>query len=65
VAVRSDGHGLGDDPLYVNNFIAWMKNSANNVAFESYFNYDPSGEENAITDGNFPNSLSAFVSDLG
>ena len=32
--------GLGDDPLYVNNFAAWMKNPANNVAYESYFNYD-------------------------
>jgi len=65
VATRSDGHGLGDDPLYVNDLVAWMKDPANNVAFESYFNYDVTGQDDAITDGNFPNSLSAFTADLG
>lgn len=65
VATRSDGHGLGDDPLYVNNFIAWMQNPVNNVAFESYFNVDVSGQDDAITDGTFPNSLAAFSSDFG
>ena len=61
----SDGHGLGDDPLYVNNFIAWMEDPANDVEFESYFDYDVTGEQNAITDSEFPNSLAAFISDLG
>jgi hypothetical protein len=69
VAIRSDGHGLGDDPLYVNNMIAWMKNRANNVAYESYFDYNTlpvGGDTNAeITGGSFPNSLAAFIADLG
>jgi len=65
VATRSDGHGLGDDPLFVSNFIAWMKDPANNVAFESYFNLDSPGQFDAITDGTFPNSLAAFISGLG
>jgi hypothetical protein len=65
LAIRSDGHGLGDDPLFVNNMVAWMQNPANNVAYESYFNIDESGESDAITDGNFPNSLTAFTADLG
>ena len=25
VAIRSDGHGLGDDPYYVNQMVAWMQ----------------------------------------
>jgi len=69
VAIRTDGHGLGDDPLYVNNMISWMKNPANKVGYASYFDYNtlPSGgDTNAeITGGSFPNSLAAFMTDLG
>jgi hypothetical protein len=69
VEVRSDGHGLGDDPLYVSNMVAWMENPGNNVAYESYFDYNtmPSGGgTNAdLTGGSFPNSLAAFVSNFG
>jgi Glycosyl hydrolase family 26 len=64
VAIRGDGHGLGDDPLFISNMVAWMTNPANNVLFESYFNFDVPGQVDAITDGNFPNSLAAFKSDL-
>jgi beta-mannanase len=63
VAIRGDGHGLGDDPAYVTNFINWMK--AHSVVFESYFNFDVTGQIDAITDGNFPKSLVAFTADLG
>jgi hypothetical protein len=65
VATRGDGHGLGDDPLFVTNFLAWMENPANDVAFESYFNFDVPGQVDAITDGSFPNSLAAFKAALG
>lgn len=69
VTIRTDGHGLGDDPLYVDNMIAWMENPANDVVAESYFDYNtiPSGgDTNAqITGGSFPNSLAAFIADLG
>jgi hypothetical protein len=66
VATRSDGHGLGDDPLFVNNFTAWMKNPANNVAYESYFDINGGGGNNsAITGGDFPGSLAAFIADSG
>ncbi|HVB90783.1 MAG TPA: glycosyl hydrolase [Acidimicrobiales bacterium] len=64
VAIRSDGHGLGDDPLFVNNMISWMKNPANNVAFESYFNFDVTGQVDAINDGNFTLSLAAFTAGM-
>jgi hypothetical protein len=59
-AIRKDGHGLGDDPLYVSNMIAWMRNPANRVIFETYFNYDGRGTNSVITDGQFPDSLRAF-----
>jgi hypothetical protein len=61
-AIRSDGHGLGDDPLYVSDMIAWMRNPANHVLYEAYFDYDGRGTNSVITDGRFPHSLAAFRS---
>jgi hypothetical protein len=63
--IRSDGHGLGDDPLYMTNMLAWMHNPANNVAFETYFDFDASGVNSDLTGGDFPNSLAAFKADIG
>jgi hypothetical protein len=67
VTIRSDGHGLGDDPLYVNNMISWM--TSNHIVYESYFDYNTlpvGGDVNAqITGGSFPNSLAAFIAALG
>ena len=57
---RSDGHGGGDDPYWVNDFTAWMK--ANNVAWASYFNFN-SGGNSILAD--YPNSLAAYRADLG
>jgi hypothetical protein len=69
VAIITNGHGLGDDPLYIDNFIAWMKNPKNDVAYESYFDYNTlpyGGNVNAdLTGGAFPQSLTAFIADLG
>jgi hypothetical protein len=57
---RSDGHGGGDDPTFINSFSTWLK--ANNVAWASYFNFNSGG--NSIL-SNYPNSLAAFQADLG
>jgi beta-mannanase len=65
VTIRSDGQGLGDDPLYVNNFTAWMKSATNDVAYESYFDDNDGGVNSLITGGSFPNALAAFRADLG
>jgi hypothetical protein len=65
VAIRSDGHGLGDDPWYVNQMVAWMENPANNVTYESYFDANSGGVNSLITGGSFPSSLAAFSADLG
>ena len=35
VTIRSDGHGLGDDPLFVAKMATWI--STHDVAFTSYF----------------------------
>jgi beta-mannanase len=64
-ALRSDGHGLGDDPSYITNMVAWMKNPANNVLYETYFDFNSGGTNSDLTGGLFPNSLAAFKADLG
>jgi Glycosyl hydrolase family 26 len=65
VAIRSDGHGLGDDPYFVSQMISWMQNPSDNVAYESYFDSDSGGTNSLITGGSFPNSLAAFTAGLG
>jgi len=65
VCIRSDGHGLGDDPYFINQFSSWLV--ANNAAFDDIFSFNDTagGQDNDITDGNFPNSLAAFQQDFG
>ena len=60
---RSDGHGLGDDPYFINQFSNWI--ASNNVAFTDIFAFDGPGQQNNITDGSFPNALAAFKTDFG
>jgi beta-mannanase len=64
-----DGHGLGDDPLYVNNMAGWMDIPDHDVAYESYFDgITQTGVEDQYqieTDGLFPNSRAAFSADFG
>ena len=62
VDYRTDGAGLGDDPYFVNQFASWF--ATHNVAFADLFCFNTSNEENAITDGHFPNSLVAFEHDF-
>jgi hypothetical protein len=65
VCVRSDGHGLGDDPYFINQFANWI--ASNNVAFTNIFSFNDTagGQDNDITDGNFPNALAAFRTAFG
>jgi hypothetical protein len=58
VAIRSDGHGLGDDPTFVAHLAQWI--STHDVAFTSYFDYDASDGSHDLLDGRFPQSLVAF-----
>ena len=42
-----------------------MKNSSNDVTYETYFDANSGGVNSLITGGSFPNSLAAFSADLG
>ena len=63
-----NGHGLGDDPTFINNMYNWFL--TNHVAWVIYF-IDDVADNNAqginflLTDGDFPNSLAAFEADFG
>jgi len=64
VSVRDDGHGLGDDPSFIDNMAAWFV--AHQVAFDCIFSFDISGSNRYdITDGTFPASLAAFRAAFG
>ena len=62
VAIRNDGHGLGDDPYFVNQFASWI--SSHDVAWTNIFTVDDTQQDD-ITDGSFPNALAAFSADFG
>jgi Glycosyl hydrolase family 26 len=64
VDYRNDGHGMGDDANFINQFSNWI--AANNVAFTCIFSYNDTagGQDNDITDGSFPNALAAFRTDF-
>ena len=62
MAIRNDGHGLGDDPYFVNQFASWI--SSHNVAWTNIFTVD-ADQQDDITDGSFPNALAAFRADFG
>ena len=63
VDFRSDGHGLGDDPYFINQFAGWI--TTHNVVFDDMFAFDGPDQQNDITDGSFPKALAAFKADFG
>jgi hypothetical protein len=61
---RTDGHGFGDDPTFIDNMAEWF--IENNVAFTDNFCYDSSSTyRNDLLDGTFPNALAEFELDFG
>jgi hypothetical protein len=68
VVSRTDGHGLGDDPTFVNDMYNWF--IKNHVAWEVYYIdsfYHDSKRliDFLLTDGHFQKSLTAFKADFG
>jgi len=63
LAIRADGHGLGDDPTFVAQMAAWI--ASHDVSFAIYFDFDVPGQLDAITDGRFPTSLAAYRAAFG
>jgi hypothetical protein len=62
--IRDDGHGLGDDPTFVNNAHTWM--IANGATVMYWFSGPEDGTANYnLVGGDFPNSLAAFTADFG
>jgi hypothetical protein len=61
VGNKSDGHGLGDDPNYINSLASWVH--SHNVAYISYFDDDPGGSWDTIL-SDFPSSLAAYRADF-
>jgi hypothetical protein len=60
---RSDGHGLGDDPYYVDKMAAWLSDA--HAAFSDIFSFDTSSQSDDILDGSFPGALAAFEAAFG
>jgi hypothetical protein len=58
LTIRSDGHGLGDDPLFVAEMAQWI--AGHDVAFTSFFDLNAPDGEHGILDGHFPHALAAF-----
>jgi hypothetical protein len=60
---RPDGHGGGDDPVFMRNMTDWML--SNNVEYQSYWNY-PAKDYNAmLSDGSQPASEAVFLQAFG
>lgn len=57
---RPDGHGWGDDPLFVSNMAAWF--TANNVLMHGYWDYQAPDFDGELSDGGQPNAAAAFKS---
>jgi hypothetical protein len=61
---RTDGHGFGDDPSFVDNMAGWFV--TNKVLYASIWSYDSSPTyRNNILDGTFPKALAEFRKDFG
>ena len=61
---RTDGHGLGDDPLFIADMANWFV--TNKVAFAGIWSFDTSPTyRNNILDGTFPKALAEFKKDFG
>jgi hypothetical protein len=58
VATRSDGHGGGDAPYFIQQMTQWI--AQNNVGYHVYFAFDAPDGAHDLMDGSFPNSASAF-----
>lgn len=60
---RPDGHGGGDDPLFVRNMLAWMM-TGGPVVYADYWNYDAPDYDAKMTTGQFPNAAKALKTGL-
>jgi hypothetical protein len=58
---KTDDHGLGDDPTYIENIFNFVTNPSNRVGYFIYFSDDEAGDgDHSLSDGAFPNALAEF-----
>lgn len=60
---RPDGHGGGDDPLFIRNMLAWMR-TGGPVAYACYWNYRADDYDAKVTDGRLPQAAEALRAGL-
>jgi hypothetical protein len=60
---RPDGHGWGDDPLFIHNMAAWMR--AHKVVYQSYWDFTASDFDSTMSAGKFPQTLAAYKAEFG
>lgn len=56
---RPDGHGGGDDPLYIRNMLAWFRDG-DPVDYACYWNYRAGDYDAKLTDGRLPQAAEAL-----
>jgi Glycosyl hydrolase family 26 len=56
---RPDGHGGGDDPLFIRNMIAWMEEGGP-VIYQCYWNYQAPDYDAMVTNGRQPLAAAAL-----
>jgi hypothetical protein len=61
---RPDGHGGGDDPLFVRNMLGWMRDPTPPVFYACYWNYPASDYNAKLIDGKFPRAAAALHAGL-
>ncbi len=60
---RPDGHGGGDDPLFIANMAAFIR--THDVVFQSYWDYPASDYNAQLSGGKAPAALAAFIAAFG
>lgn len=60
---RPDGHGWGDDPLFMRNMAAWI--AANNVIYHTYWDYNAGDFNGEISTGRQPKAAAEFRAGFG
>ena len=63
LSTRSDGHGGGDDPYFIQQMYDWI--SAHDVAHADYFEYDAPDGRHSLMNGQFPNAAAKFQALFG
>src|SRR6266540_1303712 len=62
---RSDGHGGGDNPYFVEQMYRFVRDPANRVAWFIYFEHDARDGEHQLTAGHFSSAASSFRAHFG